>query len=198
MERPRPTSSEALTPPCSDRPRRGPSGEAAGAAGADGRAGRGRGSPAGCGDGGEVGCQSPGQPDGARRTGTGRPRAPDTAAHVRAQGPVGARGRWDPRAGPRGRASDPRAVPVYSVSASGQKGRQRRRYREGREGEGAVPLPRRNPPAHMCKKSTSVFLLVNLTLPSGPTCWGEGEVVSSPHRPPLALLPLQFTERGAT
>lgn len=38
--------------------------------------------------------------------------------------------------------------------------------REG--GEGAVPLPRRNPPAHMCKKSTSVFLLVNLTLPSGP------------------------------
>lgn len=68
--------------------------------------------------------------------------------------------------------------------------------REG--GEGAVPLPRRNPPAHMCKKSTSVFLLVDLTLPSGPTCWGEGEVVSSPHRPPLALLPLQFTERGAT
>lgn len=39
MEGPGPTSSEALTPSCPDRPRRGDSREAAGAAGTDGQEG---------------------------------------------------------------------------------------------------------------------------------------------------------------
>ena len=90
MEGRRPTSSEARTPSCSDRPWRGQSTEAT--TQQEQMAGRGGDGEARlAGEAGKVACQLPGHLDGAHGTGTGRSGSFNTAPSLRAEGA------WTPR-----------------------------------------------------------------------------------------------------